>query len=172
MNESCGFKAISRSDARVLILGTLPGKVSLETGEYYAQPRNAFWRIMAELIGCSPELCYEHRKRQLIERGIALWDVLASGCRAGSLDSEIQMSTVVSNDFRTFFEMHKNIELICFNGAKAAKIYESKVLPGLLVCLRQIPRQILPSTSPAHAAMRFEQKLSRWRIVLREGGIS
>src|SRR6266851_4512441 len=106
--ESCGFKAISRSDARVLILGTLPGKVSLETREYYAQPRNAFWRIMAELIGRLPEPCYEHRKRQLIERVIALWDVLASGYRAGSLDSAIQLSTAVSNDFRAFFNTHKN----------------------------------------------------------------
>jgi TDG/mug DNA glycosylase family protein len=170
--ESYGFGAISRPDALVLILGTLPGKVSLETGEYYAQPRNAFWRIMAELVGPSPEPCYEHRKRQLIERGIALWDVLASGYRAGSLDSAIQLSTAVPNDFTAFFNTHKNIQLICFNGGRAAKIYKDKVLSDLPVNMQRIPRQVLPSTSPAHAAMRFEQKLSCWRMVMREGGIS
>jgi len=154
----------------MLILGTLPGKVSLEAGEYYAQPRNHFWRIVQELFGSPAELSYEHRKRLLIEKSIALWDVLASGDREGSLDSAIQLLTAVPNDFRKFFNTHENIELICFNGKMAAKIYERKVISGLAVNMRQIPLHVLPSTSPANATLRFEQKLSCWRAVLREGG--
>lgn len=165
--DSRGFAAVSRADARVLVLGTLPGRVSLETGEYYAQPRNAFWPIMAKLMGTSHELSYEDRKRRLIENRIALWDVLAAGYRPGSLDSAIQMTTAAPNDFRTFFDIHPCIELICFNGKKAAKIYEDKVLPDLPANRRQIPLQVLPSTSPAHARMRFEQKLSNWQAVMR-----
>ena len=145
--DSRGFAAISRADARVLVLGTLPGRVSLETGEYYSQPRNSFWRIVAELLGPLVEPSYELRKRQLIENRIALWDVLASGDRVGSLDSRIKLSTTVTNDFRTFFNAHKHVELICFNGGMAAQIfYERKVLSDLSVDLRQNPadRVLLP----------------------------
>ncbi len=161
---SGGFAPISSVDARVLVLGTLPGRLSLETEEYYAQPRNAFWRIVAELLGPVAELSYELRKQQLIENRIALWDVLASGDRVGSLDSRIKLSTAVPNDFRTFFNAHKHLELICFNGGMAAEIYERKVLSNLFVDMHQIPRRVLPSTSPANTT-RFEQKLSSWRAL-------
>jgi hypoxanthine-DNA glycosylase len=170
--KSNGFGSVAHADARVLILGTLPGKVSLARGEYYAQPRNAFWRIMGELAGASPDLPYEDRLRLLKENGIALWDVCASGHRSGSLDSAIRLATVETNDLSGFLRAHTAVGLICFNGKKAKEIYDRKVLQKPPILFERIRYQVLPSTSPAHAAMSYEQKLSRWRIVLGEGSAS
>ena len=166
ITKSVGFAAIARPDARVFILGSLPGKVSLERRQYYAQPRNTFWRIMEEITGATPELSYDERILQLKENGVALWDVCAAGYRPGSLDSAIELSTVVANDFGKFFSTHPHISLICFNGSKSAEIYRRIVTPELPSKFQAIPHKILPSTSPAHAAMSFEQKLSRWRTAL------
>jgi TDG/mug DNA glycosylase family protein len=162
-----GFPAISRTDARVLILGTLPGNASLDRREYYAQPRNVFWRIMENLLGVMADLPYEQRILRLTENGIALWDVCAAAHRSGSLDSAIGLSTLTPNDFRAFFSLHSGIGLVCFNGRKAAEIYSRRVLPFLPAIVREVRREILPSTSPAHAAMPFHQKLSRWQAILR-----
>ena len=85
-----GLDAVVGVDARVLILGTLPGAQSLKCGQYYAQPRNQFWQIMGRLFEFSPDLPYPNRIDQLKENGIALWDVCASACRTGSLDSRIE----------------------------------------------------------------------------------
>jgi hypoxanthine-DNA glycosylase len=167
--KSRGFGYVARADARVLILGSLPGKVSLERGEYYAQPQNAFWRIMGELAGALPDLPYKDRLRLLKESGIALWDVCAAGHRPGSLDSAIRLTTVETNDISGFLRAHPAVALICFNGRKAQEIFDRKVRqdpPGIFARIRY---EVLPSTSPAHAAMSYEQKLSRWRIVLGQG---
>ena len=153
----------------MLILGSLPGKVSLERGEYYAQPRNAFWRIMGELTGASPDLPYQHRLRLLKQNGIALWDVCAAGCRSGSLDSAIRLSTVETNDLSGFLQAHPGIELICFNGKKASEIYARKIRQEPLSLFERIRYEVLPSTSPAHAAMSYDQKRSCWRSVLGVG---
>jgi len=163
------FEPVARADARVLILGSLPGKVSLERGQYYAQPQNAFWRIMGELVGASPDLPYEDRLHALKENSIALWDVCAAGHRSGSLDSAIELSTVETNDFSKFLCAHTGIGLICFNGAKAKEIYECKVQQEPPFLFKRIRYEVLPSTSPAHAAMSYDQKLSRWRGVLGVG---
>jgi double-stranded uracil-DNA glycosylase len=163
-----GFEPVSRADARVLILGTLPGRVSLERREYYAQSRNVFWRIVEKLAGVSHELSYETRKLRLIEKGIALWDVCSSAQRSGSSDSTIQASTCIPNDFSRFLDVHTRIGLICFNGAKADKLYCEKVLPGLPRNLRDILRRRLPSSSSAYARISFEQKLQSWGVVLDE----
>jgi len=166
--KSVGFKAVAYEDASVLVLGSLPGKTSLEKREYYAQARNAFWPIMGDLVGASPQLAYAERLLCLKKNGIALWDVCAAAERAGSLDSEIRFGTVEPNDFLEFFEIHRHIRLICFNGARAALLYERKVLSDLPDEIQAIPRKILPSTSPAHAGMPFKQKLFRWRAVIRD----
>ena len=167
--KSHGFGSVARDDARVLILGTLPGKISLECGEYYAQPRNAFWRIMGELTGAIPTLPYGDRLRLLKENGVALWDVCAAGRRSGSSDSAIQLSTVEPNDFSGFLRTHSCVGLICFNGKKAKEIYDRKVVEKPPRVFERLRYAVLPSTSPAHAAMSYEQKLSRWREVLGGG---
>ena len=151
---------------RVLVLGSLPGRKSLEMREYYAQPYNAFWRIMGELFGAGPALEYPARLVRLRAHGVAVWDVLAAGEREGSLDSSIVRASIVVNDFRSFFARHRALELICFNGNTAARLFERKVLPGLPPEWASIERRVLPSTSPAYASLRFEQKLTRWREAL------
>ena len=162
---SSGFEPVAGPDARVLILGTLPGAVSLATGQYYAQPRNAFWSIMAEVAGAGPSLPYNERLRRLVEQRLALWDVCASALRPGSLDSRIRTDSIRRNDFRSFLGSHPDIRLVCFNGAKAAALFQP-VLPKLEAKWTSVRRVILPSTSPAHASMPLEQKIQAWRAVL------
>ena len=165
--QAQGFPPIADTRARVLILGSLPGQVSLQRQQYYAQPHNAFWKIMGRLFDAGPELPYAERVQRLVRSGIALWDVCAAAQRPGSLDAAIVHSSVVPNDFAAFIESHPDVGLICFNGGKAADLYRRLVLPGLPADLRAIHYAALPSTSPAHAAMRLEEKLTRWAAVLR-----
>ena len=157
--SSTGFPPIAGPDVRILILGSLPSRRSLEVSEYYAHPRNAFWRIMGELIGAKGE--YAERCERLTEAGIAVWDVLRSSVRPGSLDTDIRMNTARPNDFAAFFVRHPGICRIGLNGRKAEDLYRRLVLPKL-----DAPSQDLiplPSTSPAHAAMSFDKKLEIWR---------
>jgi hypoxanthine-DNA glycosylase len=160
--KSVGFAAVARRDARVLILGTLPSVRSLEKREYYAHPRNCFWWIMGELVGASPELAYRDRLRRLCVSGIALWDVCRAAERPGSADAEIRMDSIEPNDFRAFLGAHPRIELICFNGQPAEKLFRRKVLPQLTE-IRPIAYRVLDSTSPACARISREEKLARWR---------
>jgi TDG/mug DNA glycosylase family protein len=170
--KSIGFGSVARADASVLILGSLPGQVSLARGEYYAQPQNAFWRIMGDLVGASRDLPYHRRLHLLIENRIALWDVCAAGERSGSLDSAIRVATVEANDLAAFLRTHPAIGLICFNGRKAKEIYDRLMLQKSLPLFERIRHEVLPSTSPAHATMTYEQKLSRWRGILAEACLS
>ena len=163
---SVGFPPVADARARVLVLGSLPGRKSLEMREYYAQPYNAFWRIMGELTGAYPKLAYAKRLAKLRSRGLAVWDVLAAGEREGSLDSAIVPSTILCNDFNAFFASHKKIRAICFNGNTAAGLYRRKVLPSLEPAWAALATQVLPSTSPAYASLKFEQKLERWAACL------
>jgi hypoxanthine-DNA glycosylase len=163
--RSRGFAAVARPDARVLVLGSLPGQASLRERQYYAQPRNDFWRIMGALADAAPDLPYVQRLGALEAHRIALWDVCASARRPGSLDASILLGSVVPNDFAAFLPAHPQIRLICFNGRTAADLYRRFVLPNLPASLQSIRCETLPSTSPAHAAMRFEEKLARWSVV-------
>lgn len=163
---SVGFPPIAAANARVLVLGSLPGRTSLDMQQYYAQPHNAFWKIMGRLFGAAQELPYERRLEILRSHRIAVWDVLAAGERSGSLDSAIVPASMVINDFAAFFAEHPDIRLICFNGNKAADLYRRRVLPGLSAAIAALDSELLPSTSPAHAARTFEQKLTRWSAAL------
>jgi len=141
----------------------MPGDASLRAEEYYAHPRNHFWRLMGTLIGFDPGLPYAERVQALKSAGVALWDVLHSCTREGSLDANIDHATL--NDFRTFFAQHKNIAHVFFNGSAAEQLYRREVLPVLN--RPQIEYQRLPSTSPANASYSFERKLDAWRALLR-----
>jgi hypoxanthine-DNA glycosylase len=120
---------------------------------------------MGKLIGASPDLAYKDRLNLLRKNRIALWDVCQAAERAGSSDANIQMETIEPNDFKSFFANHPQIEMICFNGQPAAKLFRRKVAPSL-TGLRPIPQQVLVSTSPASARIKREEKLSRWRECL------
>lgn len=159
MERSDGFPAISRTDARILVLGSLPGRRSIAAQEYYAHPRNAFWPIMQELFDIRGS--YEERCERLCEHRIALWDVLLSSARPGSLDADIHTNTAKANDFVAFFAAHQQLRLVAFNGRKAQQLFHRFVdayTIGTLVEFRS-----LPSTSPAYAAMSFSGKVAAWR---------
>lgn len=164
---SVGFPPVADDRARVLVLGSLPGRRSLEAREYYAQPHNAFWRIMDRLFGAEPSLPYEQRLDRLRAARVAVWDVLAAGEREGSLDASIVRASVVVNDFASFFADHGDIDLVCFNGRTAADLYRRRVVAQLRPEQAALATRLLPSTSPAHASLRFEQKLARWAAALR-----
>jgi hypoxanthine-DNA glycosylase len=166
---SVGFAPVADVRARVLVLGSLPGRKSLEMREYYAQPHNVFWRIMGRLFGAEPSLPYRARLERLRAHGVAVWDVLAAGERAGSLDAAIVPASIVVNDFATFFARHRKIALICFNGNKAAELFRRKVAPLLAPQIAAMATRALPSTSPAYASLRFEQKLALWADALGRG---
>jgi hypoxanthine-DNA glycosylase len=163
LRRSIGFPPVAAPDARILILGSMPGRMSLEKQQYYAQPRNAFWRIMGELFGAGPELPYSDRLKVLVAERVALWDVLRSCERPGSLDSAIDVASAVPNDFGGFMRGHPQIRQICFNGATAASLFRRKVSPDISAVLDGMSLVTLPSTSPAHAALGFEGKLCAWR---------
>ena len=164
--QSRGFRPVASPDARVLILGTLPGPKSLALRQYYGNPGNAFWPIMGRLVGAGPELAYPQRLAALTASRVALWDVCHSAYRPGALDADIDHASIVPNDFRRFLAAHRGIERICFNGQKAEQLYRRLVLPELPASLCDIARLTMPSTSPAYASMRFEAKLERWQAVI------
>lgn len=159
-NGLIGLAALSPPQARVLLLGSMPGAASLAQQQYYAHPRNLFWPIMAELAGFSAHLPYPEKVRALNASGIALWDVIASCQRAGSLDSAIRDEEV--NDFAGFFASQPNLAAIGFNGGKAWQSFKRHVLP-LQIVPAGIKLITLPSTSPAHAALDFNAKLQQWQ---------
>ena len=159
-----GFPPIEDSTAKVLILGSMPGKASLIAGQYYAHHRNSFWPIMGDLISAIPTLPYASRIQILKSNGIALWDVLASCSRDSSLDSDIDKTSASPNDIGLFLSFHHNITNIFFNGTMAEKFFckfvQHKLEPKLLYYKR------LPSTSPANASLSYYQKLDAWKVVM------
>lgn len=158
------FPPLSGPQARVLILGSMPGIASLRLQQYYGHPQNAFWKIVGEVLGFDAALSYEQRSAALVQHKVALWDVLAACVRAGSLDSSIDRGSIVPNDFASFFVRHPHISRVCFNGTAAANIYRRQVLPGLAT-VRPIDYVRLPSTSPAHAVMPLAAKARAWQAV-------
>ena len=158
-----GLAPQAQPNARVLLLGSMPGAVSLAQQQYYAHPRNAFWPIMAQLAGFSVDLPYAERIRALNSAGVALWDVIASCQRSGSLDSAIRHEQL--NDFQRFFASQPKLKAIGFNGAKAWQSFKRQLLP-LDVLPSGIALLTLPSTSPAHAALSFNDKLQQWQQLI------
>lgn len=150
-----GFPPVVDAATRVLILGSLPGEASLAAGQYYGNPRNAFWRLMERVLDAPlVALAYEDRLAALLGRGVGLWDVIAEAERPGSLDAAIR--DPAANDLLALIETLPSLKVVAFNGGTAAK------LGGKLVGDR-LPTLALPSSSPAHAARTFEQKLEAWR---------
>ncbi len=157
------FPPIAGADAHTLILGTMPGVASLTAGQYYAHSRNGFWTILGRLLGFDAQLDYAARVQRLITAGIAVWDVVQSCERRGSLDARIQAA--VANDFKEFFGCHSGVVRVCFNGATAQALFRRHVMPTL----DDAPQRSyvrLPSTSPANAGIALSAKLDAWRAVV------
>ena len=160
-----GFEPIAAPDARVLILGSLPSQQSLQKHEYYGNPQNAFWRVMGELFGAGPEIPYAHRAEKLKRLRIAVWDVLRSSIRPGSMDAAIDLQSATPNDFQMFYDEHPVLELLCFNGKKAAELYTRLVAPQGIRTVDKIEIRTMPSTSPAYASMKLEEKVRHWSAI-------
>jgi hypoxanthine-DNA glycosylase len=147
----------------VLILGSVPGDISIAAQQYYANSRNAFWPVMESLFGDAAVLDYPARIELIVRSRVALWDVLASADRKGSLDSAIKADTEVANDIGGFLDSHTCVTHIFFNGAKAESAFNRHIGPQLHPGRVELVR--LPSTSPANAALSFEAKLDSWKLV-------
>lgn len=159
------FPPVATAASRLLILGSMPGKASLEAGQYYAHPRNLFWEFMARCLGVDRDAPYAERISMLRAEGVALWDVLKSCTRTSSLDSDIVESSIVVNPLSEFLRSHPTIEIVYFNGAKAESLFTKRVLPDLEPD-NGLGFQRLPSTSPANASIPLATKLRTWRTAL------
>jgi TDG/mug DNA glycosylase family protein len=156
------FPPIADANARILILGSMPGQASLDAGQYYAHPRNLFWPLLGNMLGFDSALPYQAKMTSLITARVAVWDVLQSCQRQGSLDVHIHHE--VPNDFSAFLHNHHDIQAIFFNGDKAATSFKRFVQPQLdrpdIALIR------LPSTSPANASQTYAMKQQQWQQIL------
>ncbi|MCP8687882.1 DNA-deoxyinosine glycosylase [Marinobacterium sedimentorum] len=167
MSHIQSFDCVAAPDARILILGSIPGVKSLQEVQYYAHPRNSFWPIMAQLLDFAPALPYAERLDHLKRAGIALWDVVHRCHRPGSLDQNIAGDSVEANDFATFFREHPQVRAVFFNGGTAETLFKRHVIRGGTPLPATLRMNRLPSTSPANAGLRLEQKLEHWRVILK-----
>ena len=150
------FPPVTRPDTRLLVLGSLPGVISLAEQRYYAHPRNLFWRLMSEVIGRDlVPLAYEDRLAALLDARVGLWDTVAAATREGSLDAAIRLHQ--ASDLAALAAALPDLRSIAFNGATSAKIGRRQLgsAPGLALL-------DLPSSSPAHASLSFEKKRDSW----------
>lgn len=154
------FAPVVDDATRVLVLGSLPGEVSLAQGQYYAHRQNRFWHLMGDVIGVAlPGMEYEARLQALLDHRVGLWDVIAQAKREGSLDSRIHDHA--TNDLAALVAALPNLVAVAFNGGAAAKmgmqaLAESRVSLDLIK---------LPSSSPAYAALPYAQKLRAWEAL-------
>ena len=162
--HSC-FPPISSGEAIILILGSFPGEMSLARGRYYAHPKNAFWPIIGTLLGFEPSEPYSVRIERLKKNRIALWDVLSSCRRKGSLDTSIDRESMLINDFARFFSIHQRIRHVMFNGRRAEIEFRRHALTIESIRERNLELHGLPSTSPAMARLTLEQKIAQWRCI-------
>ena len=148
------FEPIYTPQARILIVGSMPSVKSLEQAQYYAHPRNAFWRILFDIFSEPLTLDYERKKALIRGHGLALWDAAAICEREGSLDSD--MHDVVYNDISTLYKVCTDIRTVLCNGATAHSLFLKSGYAGE----RRVVR--MPSTSPAYT-LPYEKKLALWK---------
>jgi hypoxanthine-DNA glycosylase len=153
-----GFPPIIDRRTETLILGSFPSEASLAAGQYYAHPRNQFWRLLGALLG-EPlaELDYGRRAVRVLAHRVGIWDVLDACRRPGSLDSSIR--DACPNDFAALRQLAPGLRCVLFNGGTAGRFARQFAAAGFATA-------VLPSSSPAHAGRTFEQKLALWRAAM------
>jgi len=152
-----GLAPVVRDGARVLILGSFPSERSLVAGEYYANRRNQFWPLLGAVFGFDADVAYADRIAAVTQHGVALWDVVHSCRRVGSMDAKIDRKSLAVNDFGPLLAQHPDIERVFVNGLTAFDLFARHVDTAL-------PAVRLPSSSGA-LPMSFADKLARWREV-------
>ncbi|MCV7419866.1 DNA-deoxyinosine glycosylase [Mycobacterium yunnanensis] len=153
-----GLSPVVADGTRVLVLGSFPSERSLAVGEYYANRRNQFWQLMGAVFDIDVDMPYDQRIEALTGHGVALWDVIHSCRRVGSMDAKIDQASVVINDFAPLLSRHPGIERIFANGSTAATLYAARVHTG-------IEAVRLPSSSGA-LPMSLVEKAAQWRAVV------
>ena len=156
-NRISSFPPVISKTSKILILGSVPGVKSLEMQQYYAHPQNQFWKIVFELLGEDFSKDYETRIETIRKNNIALWDVIDTCEREGSLDTKIRNEE--HNDITKILNDHPSISVIFCNGQKSFKN-----LKKILGEESEIPVFVLPSTSPLHT-ISFDKKLKEWEII-------
>ena len=152
-----GLAPVIAANTRILVLGSFPGAASLAAQQYYAHPRNQLWPILSVLTGENlAGLPYAERLPRLLAHGVGLWDVLGACEREGSLDSSIRQPA--ANDFARLRTLCPALEMVGFNGQTSGKFALQFAAAGYRTL-------VLPSTSPAHASLSFDEKLSSWRLL-------
>ena len=159
MQKISSFPPIINKDSEILILGSIPGIRSLEMQQYYAHPQNKFWKIICEIFNEEFTTNYQQRIKILEKHHIALWDVIDTCERKGSLDSEIRNEE--ANKIEELLRNFPNIKAIFCNGQKS-----HKNLQKILGKKFRLPIIVLPSTSPAYAGLSYFDKLKLWYIIL------
>jgi len=169
------FAPLAGNNPRVLILGTMPGQASLTAVEYYAHPRNAFWPILYSVFSGQDTdftdahaIAYTRRVEFLKQQQLALWDVLASCERPGSLDASIDRQSEVANPLGSWIEKTAALERVCFNGKTAQALFKRHVQNdgASSDALQKVDYFTLPSTSPAMASMTLAEKIEAWKPAL------
>lgn len=153
------FPPLVNQNSKILILGTMPGEISLELQEYYGNKGNSFWKLLFTLFNRPLPKEYIEKKQLLEENNIALWDVLAYCERTGSLDSNIKNEK--ANDFESFYKQYPNIKHVFFSSKNASNFYDKYVGRK-----KDLQYSILPSPSGANASKSFLQKLEEWEAIL------
>lgn len=150
------FPPVTRSDTRLLVLGSLPGAISLAQQRYYAHPQNLFWRLMGPVTGRDfVPLAYEDRLEALLDAKVGLWDTVAAATREGSLDAAIRLHE--ASDLAALVATLPALRAIGFNGATSARIGRRQLAGATGPVLID-----LPSSSPAYASLSFEKKRAAW----------
>lgn len=157
-----GLPAVARGNARVLVLGSMPGAVSLQQARYYAHPRNRFWPLMQLLCGVEAEAAYAIRLNSLQEAGVGLWDVVWRCRRRGSLDASIVPGSEIANALPAFLDLLPELRLVACNGTVAYRAFMRFIAPELPAAFA-VPVLSLPSTSPANASFRLERLRDAWQ---------
>lgn len=153
------FPPISDAETEILILGTLPGDRSLQSGEYFAHPRNRFWKIISAITNNPFPQSYSEKMNLLQRTKIGVWNVLHKAHRKGSLDSEIQNE--VPNDLPAFIDRHKNLKVIAFDGKKAEALFKKHFSRR-----SDLTYISLPGCSPANARFSLDALCGRWAEIL------
>jgi TDG/mug DNA glycosylase family protein len=154
-----GLSPLIGTDPETLVLGSFPSVLSLKFSEYYANPRNQFWKIVGQITGIDHRLPYAVRASLLVNHHIALWDIVHSCCRNGSADAAIR--NPVFNDIAGLLDTHRTIRSILLNGSISAKYFTRLDLP----LPAPVIARVLPSTSPANARHSFAEKVKRWEVI-------
>jgi hypoxanthine-DNA glycosylase len=150
------FAPVVDARTRLLVLGSLPGEVSLAQGQYYAHPQNQFWRLIGAVIGRDlAPLPYDERLQALLAAGVGLWDVVRSARRAGSLDTAIRDHE--PNALPSLCTALPDLRAVAFNGGKASTVGRRALIKGPALIT-------LPSSSPAHTPA-YAQKLTQWEVL-------